>query len=291
MRFGLLALAVVAVGQDYSDLQMERVSGGHRFTESPLWSKATGLMLFCDVGTNQILAFLPGKGTLKYRDEMEGPTAIAYDTEGRLLVAQPRLRRIIRLYPGDDKKLDVVVERFEGKRLNAPNDMVVRKDGQMYFTDPAFGAQIEGRELDFNGVYHLTAKGELSVVARLKGRPNGITLSPNGRVLYVSVSDERRILAWDVDGRGRAANERVFAEGIAGPPAGLRTDEKGNLYVAANEVLVLDANGKRIHSIALPDKPSNLAFGDEDRQSLYISAKGGLYCARMKVKGAVSESQ
>ena len=105
------------------------------------------------------------------------------------------------------------------------------------------------------------------------------------------MGDERRILAWDLDGRGRATNERVFAEGIAGPPAGLRADEKGNLYVAANEVLVLDPSGKRIHSIPLPDKPSNLAFGDEDRQSLYITAKGGLYRARMKVKGAVSESQ
>jgi gluconolactonase len=291
MRWGLIAIALAAVGQDYHDAQMERVSGGHRFTESPLWSKATTALLFCDVSTNQILAFVPGKGTLKYREEMAGPSAIAYDTEGRLLVAQTRNRRIIRLYPGDDKKFDVVVERFEGKRLNAPNDLVVRKDGQVYFTDPAFGAQTETRELDFNGIYHLTPKGELSIVARPKGRPNGITLSPNGRTLYVSIADERRILAWDLDGRGRAGNERVFAEGIEGPPAGMKMDEKGNLYVAANQVLVLGPDGKQLHAFPLPDKPSNLAFGDEDRQSLYITAKGAVYRARMKVKGAASESQ
>lgn len=289
MRFAFFAVALLAGAQDYSDLQIERVSGGHRFTESPLWSKASTSLLFCDVGTNQILAFMPGKGTLKYREAMEGPSALAYDPDGRLLVAQTRQRRIVRLYPGEETKFDVVVDRFEGKRLNAPNDMVVRKDGQLYFTDPAFGAQTETRELDFNGVFHLTPKGELTAVARPKGRPNGISLSPNGRVLYVSLADERKILAWDLDARGRATNERVFLAGINGPPAGMRTDEKGNLYVAANEVLVLSPEGKQLHSFPLPDKPSNLAFGDEDRMSLYITAKGGVYRARMKVKGAVTE--
>lgn len=289
MRFALLGISCLALAQDFSGIQIERATGGLRYTEAPLWSKAAIALLFCDVPSDRILAFVPGQGLGKYREGMAGPTAIAYDHEGRLLVAQSKARRIVRLYPGDEAKYDVVVERFEGKRLNAPNDLTVRKDGQIYFTDPAFGSQADTRELDFYGVYHLTPKGELTVIAKPKGRPNGITLSPNGRTLYVSNSDERRVYAYDLDGKGHATNERVFVDQIDGPPDGLRTDEKGNLYIAANGIVIVSPQGKPLHIIPMGDKPSNMAFGDEDRMTLYITAKTGVYRARMKVKGAVTE--
>ncbi len=289
MRFAAIGIACILCGQDFSETQLEKATGGHHFTEGPLWSKATALLLFCDVPTNTIFAFMPGKGQGKYRENMGGPTSLAYDPDGRLLVAESKARRIVRLYPGNDAKFDVVAERYEGKRLNGPNDMAVRKDGQIYFTDPAFGSQRDSRELDFDGIYHLTPKGEMTLVAKPKGRPNGIVLSPNGKTLYVSNSDERRVYAYDLDGRGRAANERVFLDKLDGVPGGLRVDEKGNLYVAANNVLIYSPAGALLHTIHMGEKPSNMAFGDEDRMTLFITAKSAVYRARMKVRGAASE--
>jgi gluconolactonase len=289
MRFAILGITCLAFAQDFSSIQIERASTGHRYTEAPLWSKSTDAMLFCDVPANTILAWLPGKGTARYRDDMAGPTALAYDPDGHLLVAQSKGRRIVRLYPGEDKKFDILVDKFEGKRLNAPNDLTVRKDGHIYFTDPAFGSQADTRELNFHGVFHLSPRGDLKVVAKPKGRPNGITLSPNGRILYVANSDERRVYAYDLDGKGQATNERVFLDNIDGPPDGLRTDEKGNLYIAANGVVIVNPQAQPLYTITMGDKPSNIAFGEEDRMTLFITAKSGLYRARMKVKGAVVE--
>lgn len=289
MRFAIFALAATALSQDFSGIQVERVSYGHGYTDSPLWSKASNSLLFCDVPAGKILAFIPGQGVAKYRENMEGPSAIAYDHEGRLLVAQTKARRIIRLYPGDPTKFDIVAERFEGKRLNAPNDLTVRKDGHIFFTDPAFGAQADRRELDFNGVFHVTPKGEISLLAKLKGRPNGITLSPNGRILYVSSADERRVYAWDIDGKGLSTNERVFFDQVKGPAAGLRVDEKGNVYIAASGIHIVSPQGKELYHMPMGDRPSSIAFGDEDRMTLYITAKTAVYRARMKVKGVVTE--
>src|SRR6202049_2800399 len=156
--------------------------------------------------------------------------------EGRLYIWEFRQRRVTRTLKNG--KTEVLVSRFEGKRLNAPNDIIVRRDGHVYFTDPAFGGQQDTRELDFYGVFHITPKGELEAVAKWKTRPNGVTLSPNGRTLYVSDSDQRLIRAYDLDGKGVASNERVVVQKIAGVPDGIRTDEKGNLYVAARAVYV-----------------------------------------------------
>lgn len=289
MRFGFFWIACLALGQDFSGIQLEKVSGGHRFTEGPLWSKYIDGLLFCEVPSNMVLAYHSGKGLGKYLEQAGGASGLAYDAEGRLLIAEGKKRRIVRLSANDDKKVEVLAERFEGKRFNGPNDIVVRKDGQIYFSDPAFGAQSEVREMDFHGVYHMSPKGELSLIAKPKGRPNGVTLSPNGRILYVANSDERKVYAYDLDSRGKAGNERVFLAGLDGVPDGLRTDEKGNVYVAANHVYIFSPLGKGLHTIHMGEKPSNMAFGDADRMTLYITAKTSVYRARMKVKGAVSE--
>jgi gluconolactonase len=288
MGFGWLRIFLVCgalSGQDFSEIQFERNSTGHRFTDSPVWSAAVAGVLFADVPNNTILAFMPGKGVGKYKTDLAGPSGLAYDAEGRLIVAETRGRRLLR-FPVDDKKpVEVLAERFEGKRLNAPNDVVVRKDGQIYFTDPAFGIQQDTMELAFYGVYHLTPKGELNVIAKPKGRPNGIALSPNGKVLYVTNSDERRIYAYDLDGRGAASGERVLVAKTEGIPGGMETDEKGNLYVAENTLRVYSAQGKLINALTLSEKPSNVAFGDADGLTLYITAQTGLYRTRVKVGG------
>jgi sugar lactone lactonase YvrE len=187
--------------------------------------------------------------------------------------------------------VDVLAARFEGKRLNAPNDIVVRRDGHVYFTDPAFGAQQDTRELDFYGVFHITPKGELEVVAKGKTRPNGIALSPNGKTLYVSDSDARNVRAYDLDAKGAASKERMVVEKIPGVPGGLRTDENGNLYVAAKSVYVyaLSNSGpaKLLGEVPVGETPSNLAFGDPDLETLYITARTSIYRVRLGVKGAL----
>ena len=164
---------------------------------------------------------------------------------------------------------------------------MVRHDGQVYFTDPAFGSANDARELNFYGVFHITPKGELSVAAKWPTRPNGITLSPDGGTLYVSDSDLHLIRSYELDQHGNASHERVLISSIKGVPGGLRTDEHGNIYVAAHEVAVYSSSGKQIAEIPTSEIPSNLAFGDEDFSSLYITAHTSIYRLHLQVKGSV----
>jgi gluconolactonase len=290
MRFGQfwagISVAVALAAQDFSEVQFERNAVGLRYGEGPVWAKSVNGMLFADVPNNVIQAFVPGKGVGKFKEQLQGPSGLALDADGRLIVAETRGRRLIRYPAGQDKNFDVLVDKFEGKKFNAPNDVVVRKDGQIYFTDPAFGAQMDAMELNYYGIYHVTPKGEVSLVAKPKGRPNGLALSPNGKILYVTNSDERKIYAYDLDGRGRASGERVVVAKTDGIPDGIETDEKGNLYVAEDTLHVYTPAGKSIESLKLAEKPSNLAFGDPDGLTLYVTTKTGLYRTRVKLGGA-----
>lgn len=285
-RLFLLAslAAFCAFGQDAAPPSVQKVSAGHIFTEGPAWSR-DGYLVFSDVPKNQLLRFVPGKGTEVYRENSNGANGNAFDAQGRLYSCESHTRRVVRI--NSKGKVDVLASEWNGKRLNAPNDIVVRKDGHVYFTDPAFGNQADTRELDFYGVYHITPKGVLDLVAKPKGRPNGIALSPNGRILYVANSDSRTITAYDLDRGGAASNERIVVSGIPGVPDGLRADEKGNLYVAAAGIVVYTPEGKLVRTIELPETPSNCTFGDPDFQSLYITARTSVYRVRLEVKGAV----
>ena len=282
-----LALALVcltAMAQDFSEIKVEKVVASHRFTEGPVWSR-DGFLLFSDVPTNRLFKIAHGTGVSVARENSNGAYGNTFDSQGRLYTCESRTRRVIRM---DTKgRVQVLAEKWEGKRLNAPNDIVVRKDGHVYFTDPAFGSQEATRELDFYGVYHITPKGDLSVIAKPKGRPNGIALSGNGRILYVTNSDDRTVVVYDVDRQGSASNERVLIRDIPGVPGGIRVDEKGNLYVACKGVAVYSAEGKRITIIELSESPSNLTFGEDDFQTLFITARTSVYRVRLDVKGAV----
>jgi len=285
MRFpGLLILASALFAQDYSDLKAEKMAGNRQFTEGPVWSRE-GYLLFSDVPANQIIK-LSSEGPAVFRDNSNGANGNTFDDKGRLYTCESRTRRVTRT----DKKgnIEVLAEKFEGKRLNAPNDIVVSKSDHIYFTDPAFGpSQTEGRELQFYGVYHITPKGEINVIAKPEGRPNGIALSPDGKILYVANSDERNVRAYDIGRNGVPSNERVIVSGIEGVPDGMKTDEKGNLYVTAKLVYVYSPAGKLIGTINVPETPANCAFGDADLQGLYITARTSVYRVRLSVKGAL----
>src|SRR5450755_2111148 len=158
MLRALLIFASVACAQDFSDIRVEKIAAGQKFTEGPVWS-LEGFLLFSDTVTDRIQKFVPGKGISDFATRAGGVSGNAYDEQGRLYTCEFRDRRVTRM--AKNGKIDVLASRFEGKRLNAPNDIVVRRDGTVYFTDPAFGNQQDARELDFYGVYRITPKGEL----------------------------------------------------------------------------------------------------------------------------------
>ncbi len=282
--FPFLLLGLTA--QDLSEIHVEKIAHGFRFTEGPAWSH-DGYLIFSDIPGNRIMKQAPGSAAEVYREGSNGAAGNAFDTQGRLYTCETHTRRVTRT----DKKgrIEVLAERWEGKRLNAPNDIVVSKSGHVYFTDPAFGNQQDSRELDFYGVYHITPKGQLEVIAKPAGRPNGITLSPDGRILYVANSDERNIRAYDVDRDGGVSGERVAVSKIDGIPDGIRTDEKGNLYVAAKAVGVYAPDGKLLSTIPVAETPSNCAFGEADLQTLFITARTSVY--RVRLTGAPQDAR
>ena len=279
-----LLFAFAVCGQDFSHISIEKVDAGFRFTEGPVWSRE-GFLLFSDIPNNHIRKLVPGERSTVFREDSHGANGNTYDAQGRLYSCESKTRRVVRL---DKKgKMEVLAEKWEGKRLNAPNDIVVRKDGNIYFTDPAFGDQADARELSFYGVYHITPKGVMSLIAKPAGRPNGIAFSPNGRILYVDNSDDRNVRAYDVDRNGEVSNERVVVSNIEGVPDGMKVDEKGNLYITAKGIAVYTPEGKLLQTIELSETPANCAFGDPDFQTLYITARASLYRIRLNVKGSV----
>ena len=280
----VIAGAAVLSAQDFSKIQIEKIASNYQYTEGPAWSRE-GFLLFSDVPTGRIIKLVPNEPPAIFRPSSGGSHGSAYDPQGRLVTCEATARRVTRT----DKsgKVEVLAERFEGKRLNAPNDVAIRRDGHIFFTDPAFGSQATGRELDFYGVYHLSPRGELALLAKTPGRPNGIAISPKGDRLYVTDSDQRLIRLWDLDRAGKVTEERIFVSGIEGPPNGIKTDEKGGVWVAAKALLVYGEDGKLAAKLDMPEAPANLAFGDNDYKSLYLTAQKSVYRIRLDVKGNV----
>jgi gluconolactonase len=281
----IVPLVVQLRAQFAGDITVEQVAKGLRFTEGPAWS-ADDFLLFSDTVTDQLRKFTPGKGVADISTVAGGASGNTYDSKGNLYTCEFRARRVTRT---DKKgKLEVVADKFEGKRLNAPNDIVVRRDGNIYFTDPAFGNQQDGKELDFYGVFHVTARGEMQAVARWRTRPNGIALSADGRILYVSDADAQTIHAFDLDRNGAASNDRIVISKIDGVPGGVRTDDDGRIYVAARHVFIYSPKYELLRSIELSEPPTNLTFGDPDLGTLYVTARTSVYRIKLGVKGTVS---
>jgi gluconolactonase len=273
----LSALSLTTLAQEFSTTSVSKIAAGYRYTEGAAWSR-DGYLIFSDTPNNQLLKWVPGRQAAVFRENANGPGGNAFDVQGRLYTCETRARRITRT----DKtgKTEVLADRFEGKRFNAPAGVVVSKTGHVYFTDPAFGYQSDHRELDYYGVYHLPLKGPVQLVAKSAGRPHGIALSPNGRVLYVSNADEHNIRAYDLDRNGEASGERVLVSGIGGVPGGIAVDEQGNLYVAGKGVAIYSPEGRLVHTIELHDTASDCAFGEGDMKSLFVTARGSVYRLR-----------
>jgi sugar lactone lactonase YvrE len=270
--------------------EVESVSGGYQYAEGPLWHP-DGYLLFADSPRDRLLKWDPASNRAAvFREPSAGATALGFDGEGRLLATEHRNRRISRT--DRDGSIVTVVDRYEGKRLNSPNDFVVSRTGSIFFTDPPYGLprQEEGKELDFQGVYRLDPDGRLRLLVRDMVRPNGIGLSPDERSLYVSDTERRHLRAFALRDDGSVDHGRVLAEmrpwkrGVHGVPDGLVVSSQGHVLVTGpGGVWVFDANGGRLGVIATPEPPAACGFGDADGKTLYITARTRVYRIRMTV--------
>jgi gluconolactonase len=270
--------------------KVEKVAGGFRFVEGPVWSPE-GYLLFSDIPANQIIKYVPGSAPAVFREPSGNSNGLTYDRSGRLLICEHTRRRVTRLET--DGQLTVLAESYEGKRLNSPNDIVARSDGTIFFTDPPYGIpQGEKQELPFQGVYKMSPDGKLSLLADDFERPNGVALSPDERTLYVDDTARGHVRAFHVARDGSVSNGRVLAElksDRKGGPDGMKVDRKGNLYVTGpGGVWVFDKTGKHLGTIVMSELPANCGWGDKDFRTLYLTARTGLYKIRLRVPGFIT---
>ncbi|WP_411358038.1 SMP-30/gluconolactonase/LRE family protein [Pseudidiomarina salilacus] len=265
----MLSVAICQPAEAQSDHQIDLISEGHRFTEGPLWYD--NALWFSDIPASTIYRWQPeGETTVAVRPS-SGANGLIVDTEGRLLMAQHQARRIARL--NSDGTQTSLASHYQDKRLNSPNDLVLADSGTLYFTDPPFAVSAEEQELDFAGVFALH-NGELSLIDDELERPNGIILSPDQSVLYVTDAYQWKIYAYDVTADG-VSNKRLFAalEGEYDQGMdGMAVAADGTLYVAGPEgIYVYTPAGELTERIALPDFTANVTLVETDRQVLYVT--------------------
>jgi len=280
---------------------LERLEQGFEWTEGPVWIRQGGFLLFCDIPNNVILKWQDGKGISEFlkpsgytgstpRAGEPGSNGLAVDREGRLVICQHGDRRVVRLEK--DGRKTVLASNFQGKKFNSPNDLVIRSNGDIYFTDPSYGLEKRNedpaKELDFNGVYRLTAGGQLTLLTRELTFPNGIAFSPDEKTLYVANSDPERAvwMAYEVDKDGVIKNGKVFFDATPwvsrykGLPDGMKVDRQGNLFATGpGGVNVFSPAGKHLGRINPGEATANCAWGD-DGSTLYITAD--MYLCRIK---------
>lgn len=283
---------------------LEKLAGGFQFTEGPVWHP-DGYLLFSDPNANTIYRWSPDGLVSVFRTKsgysgfdigryrQPGSNGLTLDSEGRLVINEHGNRRVTRLERTG--RITVLADRYQGKRLNSPNDLVYRSDGALYFTDPPFGLpevfDDPAKELPFSGVYMLR-NGQLSLLARELTGPNGIALSPDERYLYVGNWDLARkvLMRYEVAPDGRLRDGRVFYDFTReSEPVGLdgvKVDAEGHVYVSApGGVWILAPSGKALGRIVPPEQGANFAFGDADGKSLYLTASSGLYRIRLGIRG------
>jgi gluconolactonase len=271
------------------DARPERIATGFRFTEGPVWFAEERFLLFSDIPENRILKLTPSGRVETLREPSGNSNGLTRDKEGRLIACEQGNRRITRTER--DGSITVLADGFRGRRLNSPNDAVVKSDGSIYFTDPPYGIKAESQEQPIQGVYRLSPDGgELTVVATDFKRPNGLAFSPDEKRLYIGDSSElRHIRVFDVKSDGSLSNGRIFHDMNVkepGVPDGMKVDTNGNLYcTGARGIWVFDPEGNHLGTIVTPEKPANCAWGDDDWKSLYITAHTSIYRIRVNVPG------
>lgn len=286
-----------------ADAVFEILADGHDWTEGPVWVPALQSLLYSDVPKNAIYRWREGDTASVWltpsgytapapRGGETGSNGLALDPAGRLVLAQHGDRRIARLEAPWDRPAPIFVtltDRFQSQRYNSPNDVAVRRNGDVYFTDPPYGLEHgvddPARELAVYGVYRVATDGSVTLLIRDLSRPNGIAFSPDQRTLYVANSDPAQpvIMAYDVTDDGSLANGRVLFDSWGD---GMAVDQRGNLYVTSGTsgVLVLAPDGTHLGSLVTGERTSNCAFGD-DGSTLYVTSDMYLVRMRLTAKG------
>ena len=266
--------------------------GGNRGpAEGPLWWKEGGYLLFNDIHNNRRMKYTPGQGVTVDLEPTNRANGLSRDIKGRLIACEHDSRRVTRREL--DGSLAVIANSFQGKRLNRPNDVVVKSDGSYYFTDPGASIVPEQWDLNFSGVYRVTPDlGSMNLLINHFVNPNGLAFSPDESVLYIVDSRRRQIFAFDVLPNGLIAKhtERLFADlGGAAPgnPDGIKVDTEGNVYSGGSGGLwILDANGKKLGRIVHGQPATtNVAFGGDDWKTLYFTSRTNLMKVNVKIAG------
>ena len=290
-----------------ADAKIEKIAGGFQFTEGPVWVRdgAGGYLLFSDPNANTIYRWTPDGQVSAFRTKsgytgldigeynQPGSNGLTLDRDGRLTIDEHGNRRVTRLEKNG--VLTVLADRYQGKRLNSPNDLVYRSDGALYFTDPPFGLpkfyDDPRKELPFSAVF-LLKDGALKAVSTELLGPNGLAFSPDEKYLYVDNWDVKKkvIMRYEVRPDGTLANGIVFLDATAEPGEqawdGLKVDQRGNLYAAGpGGVWIISPAGKHLGTIKAPELAANMAWGDDDGRALYIAARTSVYRVRLKVAG------
>ena len=259
--------------------------------EGPLWWADGRYLLFNDIQTARRMQFTPGQGVTVAMEKTNEANGITRDLQGRLLSAEHLTRRVTRQEP--DGSITVVANSFQGKRLLRPNDVIVKSDGAIYFTDPGGTAAPDQWDVTLSGVYRVSADlGTMSLVIDDMVRPNGLAFSPDESILYVADSRRRHVRAYDVLPNGTVAKEtsRVFAD-LGGPepgvPDGIKVDIAGNVYSGGGGGLyILDAKGTKLGRIVHGQPATtNVAFGGEDWKTLYFTTRSTLFAVNVKIAG------
>lgn len=271
------------------DAKLEVVASGFGFTEGPVWDP-DGFLYISDEELNKIFrVYLDGRKEVLI--SLGDPDGNTYDQQHRLVDCASVLRAIIRI--SSDSKYTILADRFEEKKFNSPNDVVLGPDGALYFTDPTLDLpKGETQELAYQGVFRLDTGGKVTLLTKELSQPNGLAFSPDGKKFYVDDSKQRNIRVYDFRSDGTIANGRVFGEEPGGKgdgvPDGIKVDRDGNLYVTGPQgIWIWDAEGHHLGTIVMPEQPANLAWGDADLGTLYITATTSVYKLRTTAHGFV----
>ena len=268
----------------------ERVATGFVFTEGPLWHPE-GYWLFVDVRREPgaIFRLAPGGEPEIFREPSNGSNGLTFDLQGRLIMCEGDGRRMSRREL--DGSITTIADRWEGKRLNRPNDVVCHSDGSIYFTNPGGRIDSSEREIDFSGVHRIAPDGAVTAVVNDIEYPNGLTFSPDESILYVANTRERmHIAAYDVQRNGTVTGGRVFADMSStetdGVPDGMKVDSEGRVYCTGpGGGWVFAPAGQLIGIIRLPEIPANCAWGGPDNRTMLFTARTSVYTLRMTTPG------
>ncbi|HSF67699.1 MAG TPA: SMP-30/gluconolactonase/LRE family protein [Nitrospiraceae bacterium] len=277
------------------DAKLEKLIGGFGLLEGPVWS--SGYLLFSDMKSHVIYKWHPESGLsvfLKTGFTKGGPNGLAFDKKGRLVICEHGNRRVSRLET--DGSLTVLAERYRGKRLNSPNDLVYRSDGLLYFTDPPYGLPGKyadpQKDLPYSGIFRFS-EGNLELLSEELSGPNGLTFSPDEKYLYVGDDNQGEpvIQRYEVNPDGTLSKGEVFFNAGSVTKAtsldGMKSDIEGNLYVTASTgMIIISPTGKHLGTLQVPEGATNIAWGDDDQKMLYVTGAKSLYRIRISIPGS-----